>query len=144
MPCETNLFVRPEKGRPIHIIWLASSSIADACNYVHIYTDIYIYIDRYIYLYIFACYLLSLRFDLLPLLLCIINSLSMKTNLQPGRSLGYLSISLSLSTFACILLCSWDFPGNLFCSAWAAPLGHWLFNSIALPIFGFGFTILLQ
>jgi len=42
-----------------------------------------------------ACYLLSLRFDLSPLLLCIINSLSMKTNLQPdaqGR----------------------DFPGNLF------------------------------
>lgn len=57
-----------------------------------------------------ACYLLSLRFDLLPLLLCIINSLSMKTNLQPSRlsppplSLGELG-----------------FPGNLFGSVLLAP-----------------------
>jgi len=56
-----------------------------------------------------ACYLLSLRFDLSPLLLCIINSLSMKTNLQrdaQGR----------------------DFP------AICLPFGHRPFNSIASAI----------
>lgn len=70
-----------------------------------------------------ACYLLSLRFDLLPLLLCIINSLSMKTNLQPGR----LSPSPSLSWRIGI---SRQFVWQRFTSA----LGHCLFNSIAFAI----------